>query len=404
MGLGVPSPRAELESGQYMKLPTTPTVAKQARPAAGAPNASIHRTFRAPGRVNLIGEHTDYNDGYVLPVAIDLYCGAKIKPAGGGCLTVRSLDLGEERTWKIDALPRAKPSRDWSDYVGGVVIELQRRGVRIPPAVIEIRSTVPMGAGLSSSASLEIAVALALATVAGSPLARRELAVAALAAEQEFVGTRCGIMDQLIALFAVENHALFIDCRSLEYRAIALPSDLELALVNTMVPHQLSAGNYNARRDECEEASRLLGKPLRDISLAELERAADMLPERLLRRARHIVTENLRVLEFVRACEQRDFAQIGRLMADSHRSLAADFEVSCPELNFLVEQAASQNGVVGTRMTGGGFGGCTVNLVRPSAIEPFRRHMESAYERRFGFRPAVYHTRSAGGAREITPP
>lgn len=403
MALGMPKPRAKLESGHSMKLPATPTVARKSRSAVEAPNDCMQRIFRAPGRVNLIGEHTDYNDGYVLPVAIDLYCTARIKPAGGGRLTVRSLDLGEAHSWAIDALSRAKPSRDWSDYIGGVAVELQRRGVSIPPAVIEIRSTVPMGAGLSSSASLEIAVALALATVAGSSLGRRELAVAALAAEQEFVGTRCGIMDQLIALFAVENHALFIDCRSLEYRPIPLPSDLELVLVNTMVPHQLSAGNYNARRDECEEAGRLLGKPLRDISLAELERAAGKLPERLLRRARHIVTENRRVLDFVRACEQNNFDQIGRLMADSHHSLARDFEVSCPELDFLVERAASQTGVVGVRMTGGGFGGCTVNLVRLQAVNEFERTLMAAYNRRFGVRPEVYRSHSAGGAAEITP-
>jgi galactokinase len=260
-----------------------------------------------------------------------------------------------------------------------------------------------MGAGLSSSASLEIAVALALATVAGSSLSRRELAVAALAAEQNFVGTRCGIMDQLIAVSGLPNHALFIDCRSLEYRAIPLPVNLELVMVNTMVPHQLSSGQYNVRRDECEEAARLLGKPLRDICAEELLRAGEKLPERLMRRARHIVTENSRVLEFVRACEQNDLAELGRLMAASHHSLSHDFEVSCPELDFLVEEAASKHGVVGARMTGGGFGGCTVNLVRPEAVDEFRRTMAAAYERRFGILPEVYCALSAGGAEEITP-
>lgn len=403
MGLGVPNPRAKPESVHYMNPPSTPTVAKTSGPAALAPNDRMQRVFRAPGRVNLIGEHTDYNDGYVLPVAIDLYCTAKIKAAGGGRLTVRSLDIGEEHSWAIEALSSAKPSGDWSDYAGGVAVELQRRGVPILPAVIEIRSTVPMGAGLSSSASLEIAVALALATVAGSSLGRRELAVAALAAEQEFVGTRCGIMDQLIAVSALVNHALLIDCRSLEYRAVPLPPDLELVLVNTMVPHRLSAGHYNLRREECEEAARLLGRPLRDIGIAELARTGRKLPELLSRRARHIVTENTRVLDFVRACEQNDFAQLGRLMADSHHSLAGDFEVSCPELDFLVERAASQNGVVGARMTGGGFGGCTVNLVRPDAVGEFKRTVAAAYERRFGLTPEVYCSHSAGGASEIAP-
>jgi galactokinase len=385
-----------------VNLPSKPTLAHTADRATAASDPCTKRIFQAPGRVNLIGEHTDYNDGYVLPVAIDLCCTVEVAPSSDGRLTVYSLDLGKEHSWAISELDAARPVHDWSDYVGGVAIELQRRGVPIPSAVMEIHSTLPMGAGLSSSASLEIAVALALATVAGSSLSRRELAVAALAAEQNFVGTRCGIMDQLIAVSGLPNHALFIDCRSLEYRAIPLPLNVEIVMVNTMVPHQLSSGQYNVRRDECEEAARLLGTPLRDISAEELLRAGEKLPERLMRRARHIVTENSRVLEFVRACERNDLAELGRLMAASHHSLSSDFEVSCPELDFLVEEAALKDGVVGTRMTGGGFGGCTVNLVRPEAVGEFRRTVTAAYERRFGLVPDVYCAHSAGGAAEIT--
>lgn len=360
------------------------------------------RLFRAPGRINLIGEHTDYNEGYVLPVAIDLCCTVDLAPSDNGLLTARAHDLGEEHSWNLSELSCARPVGGWSDYIGGVAIELQRRGVRIDPAVVDIRSTVPMGAGLSSSAALEIAVALALATVADSSLDRRELAITALSAEQEFVGTRCGIMDHLIALAGLEGHALLIDCRSLEYRAIPLPPDLDLVMVNTMLSHQLSTSGYNNRREECEEAARLLRKPLRDIGALEWPAAKKKLPERLMRRVRHIVTENARVLEFVHACERNDIAQLGRLMAASHDSLASDYDVSCSELDFLVAQAVRIEGVAGARMTGGGFGGCTVNLVRPAAIESFRRDIETAYERRFGWRPAVYRAKSAGGASEIT--
>lgn len=363
----------------------------------------MKRIFRAPGRVNLIGEHTDYNDGYVLPVAIDRFCTVEHSASADRRLTARALDLGEEHSWDLRELSAARPIGGWSDYVGGVAVHLERRGVTIEPAVLEIHSTVPMGSGLSSSAALEMAVAMALASVANSSLARQDLAVAALAAEQEFVGTRCGIMDQLISIAGRKDHALFIDCRSLECRAIRLPADLDLVMVNTMLPHQLSSSQYNTRRDECEQAAQLLGKPLRDVGLAELPRAEKRLPERLMRRTRHIVTENSRVLDFVRACERNDIAQLGRLMADSHRSLANDYEVSCPELDFLVESAARMDGVAGARMTGGGFGGCTVNLVRPAAVDNFRRDIEAAYEHRFGLRPAVYGARSADGASEITP-
>jgi galactokinase len=239
--------------------------------------------------------------------------------------------------------------------------------------------------------------------VAGSSLSRRELAVAALAAEQDFVGTRCGIMDQLIAVSGLKGHALLIDCRSLEHRAIPLPAGIDLVIVNTMVPHRHSSSQYNARRGECEEAARLLGKPLRDIRAADWPSAEKQLPERLMRRARHIVTENSRVLDFVRACEHNDIAQLGRLMAASHRSLASDYEVSCPELDFLVEHAVSLAGVAGARMTGGGFGGCTVNLVLPGAVGEFRRSIADAYQRRFALRPEVYCAHSADGAAEITP-
>jgi galactokinase len=351
--------------------------------------------------VNLIGEHTDYNEGFVFPAALDLFCDVRAEEAADSQLTVRSCNLGEERSWTLAGLSNAKPRGDWSDYVAGVAVELIRLGVKPVAARLEIDSTVPIGSGLSSSASLEVSVGFALASMAGADVPRRELALACQRAENNFVGMKCGIMDQFVSALGEAGHAILIDCRSLQHRSEPVPPGLQLLIVNSMVKHELASSEYNARRQECEQAVAILGRPLRDIAAGEWPALANKLPDTLRRRARHIVTENARVLDFVDACRQGDPARMGLLMAQSHDSLRVDYEVSCAELDFLVATAVNLEGVAGARMTGGGFGGCTVNLVRAGAAEGFRQAMASAYESRFGIRPEIYACQTADGVREL---
>ncbi|MEX2302988.1 MAG: galactokinase, partial [Bryobacterales bacterium] len=239
------------------------------------------------------------------------------------------------------------------------------------------------------------------ASMAGANVPRKELALACQRAENDFVGMKCGIMDQFVSAFGEAGHAILIDCRSLEHRSVPVPQGLQLLVVNSMVKHELASSEYNTRRRECEQAVKILGKPLRDIPAAEWPSLEDMLPDTLRRRARHVVTENARVLAFVEACRQNDQASMGRLMAASHGSLRDDYQVSCPEIDFLVETAARLEGVAGARITGGGFGGCTVNLVKNGYAENFQRSITAGYESQFGLRPEIYVCQTADGAREL---
>jgi galactokinase len=328
----------------------------------------MEQVARAPGRVNLIGEHTDYNDGFVLPMAIDLELRLRFQPRVDGRVRLRSPQGQPER---LD-LPSGGELPVWGRYVEGV------RSLLDLPAGIdgEISSDVPLGAGLSSSAALELATARAL--VAANGQAWDALAVARLAqrAEIEFAGTRCGIMDQLAVALGVAGHALFIDCRSLDVRAVPLPPGLAIVVCDSAKPRQLAGSAYNDRRSACEEAARGLGVPaLRDATLDMLDR----LPPGLAKRARHVVTENQRVLDFVAALEANHTQRLGELMYSSHASLRDLFEVSCPELDLLVELAADLPGCVGSRLTGAGFGGCTVSLVESTAAESFSQELVARY-------------------------
>ncbi len=353
------------------------------------------RIFRAPGRVNLIGEHTDYNQGFVLPAALDLACRITASPHKARCLTARSFNLKAEVSWPIDRLERRG---DWGDYIAGVAVALRDLGVKLVPAILEIDSSVPMGAGLSSSAALEAGVALALCALAGQQIPLVDLARACQRAESEFVGVRCGIMDQFVSLLGCPDHAVLLDCRSLEYRLVPLPQDCALVMVNTMVRHELAFSEYNRRRQECDEAAGMLGLSLRDADPADAER----LPEPLRRRARHVISENARLHRFVAALERHDLTRAGELMYESHRSLRDNYEVSCRELDFLVEAAHKLDGVIGARMTGGGFGGSTVNLVRTRFVPEFRQRIAALYREQFGTEPEIYACHAAGGAFEET--
>ena len=365
------------------------------------------RVYRAPGRVNLIGEHTDYNDGFVMPIAIELYVWVAIAPRVDRKLLVRSLfpDAAE-----IDLEARTPRARNhWSDYVQGVAVILARAGCRLQGANLLIRGDVPIGAGLSSSAAIEVAAALALLDNSELVTDRVELARLCRSAENEFVDARVGIMDPFVSCCAQAGRALMLDCRSLEYRLLPLPPGVSLITCNTMVKHRHASGEYNSRRAQCEEGVRLLSRSLpniralRDVTAEELELHGHDLPETIRKRCRHVVLENARVSAAAAALQDGDLATFGRLMKESHRSLRDDYEVSCPELDLMVELAEKQEGVYGARLTGGGFGGCTVNLVKSEAAPQFERSASGENEKATGISPQILVTSAAGGVGEVEP-
>jgi len=364
------------------------------------------RIFRAPGRVNLIGEHTDYNDGFVMPAAIEKNVWAAISPRDDHQLIIRSTNFAD--TVQIDLEKAdARARRHWSDYVCGVAIFLTRAGHRLRGANLLIRGDVPIGAGLSSSAAVEVATALALLGNSGLTVDGAEVAKLCRRAENEFVGARVGIMDQFISCLARSGHALCLDCRSLEQRWLKLPPDTSLVICNTMVAHQLAGNEYNKRREQCEEGVRRLSQllpgihALRDVTAAQLRQHAADLPATILKRCRHVVLENARVGDAALALGRNDLVDFGRLMRESHQSLRDDYEVSCAELDLMVELAAQQEGVYGSRMTGGGFGGCTISLVNSAAVPEFIRSISISYAEKTGLEPQIWTSSPAGGAEEI---
>ncbi|SPF39819.1 Galactokinase [Candidatus Sulfopaludibacter sp. SbA4] len=363
------------------------------------------RVFRAPGRVNLIGEHTDYNLGFVMPVALDLACYIAVAPSADGKLRMYSEHRDEMREWDAARIGAELPAHQWTDYPVGVAQELIREGFFVEPANLSIRSTVPEGSGLSSSAALEVSGALAFLN--GRELEPLKLARLCQRAERNFVGMPCGIMDQYISVFGRENSAVEIDCRSLEHRDVQLPAGITFLAANTMVKHALAGSAYKERVAECAAAVEGIRQQipevasLRDVSVAQFESVANRLPEVVRRRARHVVTEDDRVERFVDASERGDLALMGKLLVESHRSLQYDYEVSCEELDFLVDTALGIEGVLGARMTGGGFGGCTVTMLRPDAVSGFSQEITGAYERKYGLKPTVYSCKPSSGAGEV---
>jgi len=364
------------------------------------------RVFRAPGRVNLIGEHTDYNDGFVMPAALGFECRVAAAARADRKLVIHSENFSE--TCSVDLLPGEPPrAGNWCDYPVGVAVMLGRAGFNVPGANLLIRSDVPLGAGLSSSAAIEVATACALLGIAGQSADRRPLAQICQRAEHEYPGVRCGIMDPFIALHGLAGHALLLDCRSLDFERLPLPAEVSIVICNTLVRHELASGEYNRRRADCEEAVRLLAarvpgmRALRDVTPEQLEAHPSLLPERVARRARHVVTENARAQHAAAALRAGDIARFGRLMFESHASLRDDYEVSCRELDVMVQAAAAQPGVYGARMTGGGFGGCTVNLVESRRAAEFTEAASGAYLQATGIRPEIYACYTADAAGEI---
>jgi galactokinase len=369
-------------------------------------DAGITRLVRAPGRVNLIGEHTDYNLGFVLPVALQMACYIAVGPSQDGRLRVWSENVRQSREWPVEDLGSLERTGEWSDYVAGVARELVRAGCTVRPSNLYLWSTVPVGSGLSSSAALEVATAMALVEKSAG-LTRLDLARLCQRAETDFVGLPCGIMDQYVSVFGQAGCAVRIDCRSLSHDAVHLPSGVAIVAVNSMVKHELGGSAYRDRVRECRAAVDAIRArtpevaSLRDVSVPQLEASEALMPRLVYRRARHVVSEDARVEEFMAACAANNLKRMGELLVASHRSLQHDYEVSCPELDFLVDRAVEIDGVYGARMTGGGFGGCTVNLVRPDAVEAFRSRIAACYLERHGIEAQSFVCEPSSGAGEV---
>lgn len=358
---------------------------------------------RAPGRVNLIGEHTDYNDGFVLPAAIDRTIEFAAQPRNDNVVHAYSIDFKDQVEFRLDAI-ETDEEHPWSNYLRGVLKFLQEEGHRLAGADIAFGGNVPREAGLSSSAAVEVgavALAMKLYEIELDPLEAIRLA---RRAENDFVHVPCGIMDQFACAMGKRDHALFLDCRDLSYRHVPLSGRVKIVVCYSGVRRALAASEYEIRLKQCRQAVAQLGttglavNSLREIDLTDLEIASHSLSEVLLKRARHVVSENDRVLKAVEDLEKDDLESFGRLMVASHESLRDDYEVSCRELDILVDLALGHPGVLGARMTGAGFGGCTVNLVRADAAEPFAEAVKERYRKATGLDAEVYVCKASEGA------
>lgn len=360
---------------------------------------------RAPGRVNLIGEHTDYNDGFVLPAAIGVETRVAMSPRADDRVEVAALDIGETASWRLtDPLPPAGEGH-WSQHVRGMIAMVRREGLPVPGLNIALSGTVPQGAGLSSSASLAVALGMALFRMAGAGLDRARIAQLAQASEIEAVGTNCGIMDQLVSARGEAGHALMIDCRSLDCRPVRLPQGVAIMIVHSGISRGLVEGAYNERRAQCEAVAAALGVPaLRDADMAMLEAAADRIEPVAMARARHVITENARVLEAAGALATGDLARMGVLMAQSHASMRDDFAITTPAIDALVallQRAIGSEG--GARMTGGGFGGACVALMPEAQVARVAQAVRDGYRTPDGGEPLIMIERASEGA-SILPP
>ena len=356
----------------------------------------------APGRINLLGEHTDYNEGYVLPGAIDKKVFVALAKNRGSCSRIYSVELGKECTFSVDQLVASPPP--WTLYIKGVINEMKSHGVKIENFDAVIGSTLPLGAGMSSSSALQCGFLLGLNHLFGGSMTRIQMVLAAQKADHEFVGVRGGIMDQFTSLFAKKGCLIHLDCRNLEYSYHPLDlGEHELVLFNSGVQHQHLTSQYNVRRNECEQGVRILSsrKPdigaLRDASLADLESAKLEMDETVLRRCRYVIEENMRVQKMVSHLDSRNIAEIGKLLYETHHKLRHDYQVSCRELDILVESTASEPKVMGARMMGGGFGGCTLNLIS-TPIEDVVDRVTQAYRKETGIDAVIYRVELSQGA------
>jgi galactokinase len=362
--------------------------------------------FAAPGRVNLIGEHTDYAEGFVMPAAIDFATIAAISPRSDGKIVIYSENYGKDREYDADSLPPAA-AQHWSDYPMGVVSMLARDGHVIPGFSLSLWGDVPLGSGLSSSAAVEVATALAVTWLIGVTYPGPKLARLCQRAENEFVGANCGIMDQFISANGAKDHALLLDCRDLSFKLAPIPQSVALVIANTMVKHAVSGGEYTSRRAEVEEAAAVIArhrpevKFLRDATLEDLQHYGSEMSANALKRARHVITENERTVAAADALISHDLPELGRLMAEAHRSYSQDFEASCMEADAMVELAQDLPGLIGARLTGGGFGGCTVNLVEAEHARDFAEMLKGRYAAKIGIMPQIHICHASGGAHRL---
>jgi galactokinase len=363
--------------------------------------------FVAPGRVNLIGEHTDYAEGFVMPAAINFATLAGISTRTDGKIAIYSENYAKQRTFDVAELPTAA-SNHWSDYPLGVVSILAEMGNTIPGFSLSLWGDVPLGSGLSSSASVEVATALAVMSLIGVTYPGPVLARLCQRAENEFVGANCGIMDQFISANGAENHALLLDCRDLSFKLVPIPANVALVIANTMVKHAIAGGEYTSRRAEVEEAATVIGKHrpgvkfLRDATLNDLGKWGQEMSPNALKRARHVVSENTRTVQAAKALLNGDFKTLGALMAGAHWSYSHDFEASCAEADAMVALAQDLPGLIGARLTGGGFGGCTINLVELSSAPAFVEALAARYAAQIGIVPQIHICHASGGAHRVT--
>lgn len=363
--------------------------------------ASPSLLVRAPGRVNLIGEHTDYNDGFVLPMAIERAIWIAFRPRSDGQVKVHSLDFGEDRAFALDSLRRE--SGGWVEYLKGTAWALQDAGYALQGWEGVLSGDVPRGAGLSSSAALEVVTTRAFAAVSGWTWEPKTMARLGQKAENEWVGMKCGIMDQMISASGEAGQALLIDCRSLDTQSAPLPPGTAVAILDTATRRGLVGSAYNERRAQCEAAARFFGVPaLRDVTVEMFQAGANGLDDVTRRRARHVITENDRTLRAAEAMRRGDAAEMGRLMDASHVSMRDDFEITNDALNIMVECARQEPVCYGARMTGGGFGGCAVALIRAGDAETFAAHVDDRYRQKANLTPAIYISQPAQGAELFT--
>ncbi len=356
--------------------------------------------IQAPGRVNLIGEHTDYNDGFVLPCAINYHTVVAASKREDNCIKVVSVDYANELdSFNLDEEITLVQDKMWANYIRGVVKYLQVRGYSFTGANIVVSGNVPQGAGLSSSAALEVVIGQTFNELYQLGISTADIALNGQQAENEFVGCNCGIMDQMISAVGKENHAMLLDCRSLETKLVSMPEELAIMIINSNKKRGLVDSEYNTRREQCEQAARILGiSALRDATLDMLEEKKSLMSEKVFKRARHVITENERTLAAAQALSQQDLTTMGQLMAESHASMRNDFEITVPEIDTLVDIVKKEIGDQGgVRMTGGGFGGCIVALVPPLLVDNVCNTVKAQYEMKTGLKESIYVCQAKDG-------
>ena len=357
----------------------------------------------APGRVNLIGEHIDYNDGFVMPMAIDRYVVIAGGPFDGAAANLYSVNLEDAAAIPIDADSRPE-AMHWTNYVRGVIAISAANGLDVPGMNAVVNSNVPTGGGLSSSAALEVATATLLEAATGTTMDSVEKALLSQQAEHEFAGVPCGIMDQFSSVLCKQNHVLLLDCRSQTFEQVPfINEDISVLITNSGVKHSLADGEYALRRKQCEDAAAALETgSLRDVTLDDLMGRKDDMDELVFRRGHHVITEIARTVSAAQAMKSDQWERLGQLMYESHESLSKDFEVSCKELDLLVDLAKKTEGVLGSRMTGGGFGGCTVSLVKTAQLDSIMSAIATGYSAETGIQPAMFATKPSEGAHSLS--